>query len=188
MDSSEAFPEEEKKADDEDRYSFKVVVCGDPACGKTSTILRFTDRAFRRTYLPTMGVNITGKDVRLEGSKAHLVLWDLAGQVKFQYMRRQFYTGARGILFIFDLTRAKTFASIPNWFDDIKSNMRQKEEPIAILCGNKLDLEDQRQVSTEEAKKLANLLKLEYFETSALTGENIDEVFNLIAKTLIKEP
>ncbi len=185
-DDSEAFPDE-SISEVEDRYSFKIVVCGDPACGKTSTILRFTDRAFRRTYLPTMGVNITGKDVTLDRVKTHLVLWDLAGQVKFQQIRRQLYLGARGILLIFDLTRAKTFASIPNWLDDIKSNLRQKEEPIAILCGNKHDLIDQREVNAEEAKKLANLLKLEYFETSALTGENIDEAFILIAKKLVKK-
>jgi small GTP-binding protein len=185
-DDSKAFPEE-ADPDTEDRYSFKVVVCGDPACGKTSTILRFTDRAFRRTYLPTMGVNITGKDVNLEGSKIHLVLWDLAGQVKFNYIRRQLYMGARAIFLIFDLTRPKTFKSIPNWLDDIRSNLRQKEEPVALLCGNKVDLKDQRNVTIEDAKKLASELNLEYFETSALTGENIDEAFHMIAKKLISD-
>jgi small GTP-binding protein len=183
-DTTEAFPDEEVE-ENKDIYSFKIVVCGDPACGKTSTILRFTDRAFRRTYLPTMGVNITGKDVQINHTKIHLVLWDLAGQVKFQFVRRQLYTGARGILVLFDITRPGTFKSVRNWLDDIKKHLNQREETLAILCGNKIDLEDQRQVSTEEAKNLANELNIGYFETSALTGVNIDEAFYTIAKRLV---
>jgi len=185
-DNINEFPEEATE-EEEERYSFKVVVCGDPGCGKTSTILRFTDRAFRRTYLPTMGVNITGKDVHFGGKKTHLVLWDLAGQVKFQFVRRQLYLGARAILLIFDLTRRKTFESIPNWLNDVKSSLRTNEDLIEILCGNKVDLEDEREITADEAKKLADLLKLEYFETSALTGENIDEAFDLIARKLIEK-
>ena len=184
-DSTEAFPDE-NIVDDIKDFAFKVVVCGDPACGKTSTILRFTDRAFRRTYLPTMGVNITAKDIVIDNKKIHLVLWDLAGQIKFQALRRQLYEGARGIILLYDITRSDTFKSIPNWYNDIKSQLNKPERLIALLCGNKSDLKDNRKVSNEEAEELADQLNINYLETSALTGENIDNMFRIVSKKLME--
>ncbi len=183
---SEAFPDE-KNIKKDGEYAFKIVVCGDPACGKTSAILKFTDRAFKRTYIPTLGVNITGKDVPVNEEEIHLVLWDIAGQVKFQYLRRQLYEGARGILLLFDITRENTLKSIPTWYEDITNNLMYKEGPVVLLCGNKKDLEDKRMVSNEDVKIIANKLNIEYLETSALTGENIDKVFHYIAKELVNK-
>jgi small GTP-binding protein len=181
----EAFPDEsEPKHIDE--YSFKIVVCGDPACGKTSAILKFTDAAFRRTYIPTMGVDITKKEVKINDKMIYLVLWDIAGQVKYKLMRRQFYDGAKAILLLFDVTRPITFKSIPDWYKDIKVNLKHKGELIVLLCGNKVDLEEEREIKTEEAKKLADELNMVYLETSALTGENIDEAFHFLATKVLE--
>ena len=72
-DVSEEFPDEDR-AESKEIPKFKIIVCGDPACGKTSTILKFTDSAFRRTYIPTVGVNITRKDVKIQNKIVHLVL------------------------------------------------------------------------------------------------------------------
>jgi len=183
-DATEAFPDE-KTSPDRDIFSFKVVVCGDQACGKTSTILRFTQQAFRRTYLPTLGVNMTRKDVQINNKKIVLVLWDLAGQMKFKLMRHSFYDGAKGILLLYDITRQDTFHNIASWYQDIKTNIKPESEPITVLCGNKKDLEDKRMVSMEDANNLANELNIKFLETSALTGENIDQAFKYIATKLI---
>jgi small GTP-binding protein len=180
----EAFPEvaSNKKVEE---YLFKVIVCGDPACGKTSSILRFTQSAFRRTYIPTIGVNMTKKEVQVNNKKINLVLWDLAGHIKFQVMRRHFYEGAKGIILLFDTTRRITFESIPQWYQDIKSGIKQHDKPPAYLCGNKIDLRTERQVSNEEAKEISKKLNMEYFETSALTGENIDQMYYSLAKKIV---
>ena len=183
-DATEAFPAEET-SDDSDTFSFKVVICGDQACGKTSTILRFTQQAFRRTYIPTLGVNMTRKDFQINNKKIVLVLWDIAGQMKFKLMRHNFYDGAKGILLVFDLTRQDTFHSIKSWYQDIKNNIKQDTEPITVLCGNKKDLEDLRMVTLEDGNNLANELNIKFLETSALTGENIDQAFHYIATKLI---
>jgi small GTP-binding protein len=185
-DISEAFPEEEP-IENQEVFAFKIVVCGDPACGKTSTILKFTDSAFRRTYIPTIGVNITRKDVLFNNNKVSLILWDIAGQMKFEVMRSKMYEGADGIMLLFDITRRSTFDSISNWYSDIKKALKNKDDLMFLLCGNKDDLQDEKVISSVEAKALADELNIVYLEISALTGKNITRAFQTIAKMLAKE-
>ncbi|MEE9377759.1 MAG: Rab family GTPase [Candidatus Lokiarchaeia archaeon] len=183
----EAFPEEDKAEAKKSGYHFKIVVCGDPNVGKTSTILRFTDKAFIRTYIPTLGVSISEKDIKVNKYYANLILWDIAGQSKFEVMRRHFYNGAEGVILIFDLTNLKSFESISNWYNDIHKNVKiLKEELIGFILGNKEDLINERKVPSENAKKIAKKFNLEYIETSALTGKNVEESFYKLAEALIK--
>jgi len=168
-------------------YNFKIVVCGDPGVGKTSTILRFTDDAFVRTYIPTLGVNISEKNVEVNKIKVKLILWDIAGQIKFEAMRRHFYKGAEAVIFIFDLTNRKSFESIPNWYKDVERNIIHiEDEIIGFILGNKEDLSDQRTINFEESSLFAEKLNLEYVETSALTGKNVEEIFFKLTKTLLR--
>ncbi|MFX0144252.1 MAG: Rab family GTPase [Candidatus Hodarchaeota archaeon] len=180
----EEFPRQ-KKVDSSDKFSFKVIVCGDPACGKTSAILRFTDHAFIRTYISTLGVNVTVKDVQVDDIKVTLIMWDIAGQMKFNFLRNQFYVGAQAVLLLFDVTRISTFKNIINWYNDITNSLKSDNLLTVVLCGNKIDLIEKRRVLTEQAKSLANELNIDYVETSALTGENIDETFRKIARELV---
>ena len=159
----------------EGMFVFKIIVCGDAEVGKTSLILRFTDNAFKKRYLPTLGVNITEKNVKMKsGTLIQLLIWDIAGQKKFQSMRKHFYNGSNGVLLVFDLTRNTTFQNISASYKDIERNH---------TGSNKKDLEN-RQVSREDAEKLAAELNLNYIETSALTGENVEKAFYSIAETL----
>ena len=182
---TEAFPDHEE-IDKSEKFSFKVAICGDPACGKTSTVLKFTDQAFRRTYIPTIGVNVSKKEVIVDNKKVFLVLWDIAGQAKFSFIRGQFYQGAQAILIIYDLTRSDTLDDVRNWHKDLMKSIGYRGVSIGLLCGNKKDLTHLRKVSTKDAQALAEELNLQYFETSALTGENINEIFYTIAKALAK--
>ena len=166
-------------------FRYKIIVCGDPSVGKTSTVLRFTDNAFKRSYIPTIGVNISEKVVRYKDASIKYVLWDLAGQSKFQRMRSYFYKGADGQLLVFDLTNPETFDNIAKWHADIK-NCLNFDLPGLIL-GNKNDLVDQRKVDSESIKNLAKELNLVYFETSALTGENVHEAFLKFAAILYEQ-
>jgi Ras-related protein Rab-11A len=182
---SEAFPAQDV-VDGDEKYSFKVVICGDPACGKTSTILKFTNSAFKRTYIPTVGVNVSKKEVVVDGKKIFLVLWDIAGQQKFSFIRGQFYQGAKAILILHDVTRVETFESVRGWYNDIIKFIGRDSTAIELLCGNKIDLNHIRTVSSQDAQKLAKELNILYLEISALTGENIEEIFYLIAKNLVE--
>ena len=166
-------------------FRYKIIVCGDPSVGKTSTVLRFTDNAFKRSYIPTIGVNISEKAIQYKDANIKFVLWDLAGQSKFQKMRTYFYKGADGQLLVFDLTNPETFENVAKWQADIK-NCLNNDLPGLIL-GNKNDLVSQRKVNETEIKKLAEQLKLGYFETSALTGENVHEAFLKFAAILYEQ-
>ena len=178
----EAFPEEKIK-EDLLESNFKIVVCGDPGVGKTSTILRLTDNAFMRTYVPTLGVSISERLLTLGDKHVNLILWDIAGQSKFEIMRRHFYKGTDAVILIFDLTNRQSFESVSNWFKDIK---KYEKDVIGLIFGNKEDLLDKRKIPTEEAINTANTLNLEYVETSALTGKNIEQSFYKVAETLFK--
>lgn len=183
LQKADAFPEEEGKSEFE--YRFKIVVIGDPSVGKSSTILRFTHNAFTRTYMPTIGVSISEKNIKIGKKNILFILWDIAGQSKFETMRKHFYQGAEGALLVFDLTLEKSFQSILNWYKDVKKNV-QTNKFVGILIGNKSDLINERKVKKEDALILAQELKLDYIEISALSGENVNQTFFKMAETLIK--
>ena len=180
----EAFPEISRTTSDFIDYKFKISIIGDPGVGKTSLILRFTKKAFRRKYIPTLGVVVSDRTFKIDNSIVQLVIWDIAGQVKFETMRRQFYLGTDGVFLIFDLTSSKSFDSIPRWYQDIETQLKKTREIIGFIVGNKNDLINEKIVGFDQANKLANNLNLNYIETSALTGENVEQAFYDIAKTL----
>ena len=158
------FPKIDLEKSEKSKFRYKIVVCGDPGVGKTSVVLRFTDRAFKRTYIPTMGVNI-------------------AGQIKFKAMRKHFYEGSDAQVLVFDLTHYKSFENIKKWHHDIKSFLL-KEIP-GIIFGNKNDLKNERKIFEEEIIDISKELGFNYITTSALTGDNIDESFHKLADILI---
>ncbi len=185
--ASKEFPEKRIKDDKIVDYRLKLVVVGDPGVGKTSTILRFTDNAFLRTYVPTLGVSITEKLFNAQSGVIEMILWDIAGQAKFETMRRHFYQGSEAILLIFDLTNRKSFTSIKNWYHDVMNNMeKHHHQMVGYIFGNKSDLTEVRKVKLVEALALAKELNLKYIETSALTGKNVEYAFYDIAETVVK--
>lgn len=166
-------------------YQFKIIVVGDPTVGKTSLILRYTNNAFRRSYVSTLGVHVSNKIFRTEDSTIiQLVLWDVGGQDRFKLMRQQFYQGSDALFLVFDLTNPESFGNIPIWYSEIKKYIKTPEEELkGFIIGNKKDLED-RKITSEGAQKLAEQFNLKYLETSALSGENVDYAFTTLAKTL----
>ena len=178
-----AFPSVDDKGALIDKRKYKVIVVGDPGVGKTSTVLRFTDKAFRNTYIPTIGVSMSEKKFMHGESLIEFVLWDIAGQAKFQTMRKLFYEGANAQLLVFDLTRPGTLIDLKKWSDDINSILPAKLP--GIIVGNKSDLVDQRKVSDGEIEIIAKKLNMDYFITSALSGDNVDESFHKLTEAII---
>jgi len=179
----EAFPKEIKLEQLSNIHKFKLIVCGDPAVGKTSTILRFTEHAFKRSYLPTIGTNISEKRIQVKNRQIEYIIWDIAGQSKFQMIRKHFYTGADGLLLIFDLTRPSTLNNIRNWYKDIKNYI--KNDLPGFILGNKSDLIDLRKITDSDIQNLASELNLEYIETSALSGKNVEDAFHKLGAQLL---
>ncbi len=169
-------------------YVFKIVVLGDAAVGKTSLINQYIEKSFKEDYKPTLGANIIRKDVTMPNIKAkvRLILWDLAGQEKYNVIRSMYFQGCVGAMLVFDLTRLSTFEAIESkWLKDFIKYV--KKEGSYILIGNKSDLKDQRAISVDDGKKYADTIKAcEYVETSAKHNENVEKGFITLVREILK--
>jgi small GTP-binding protein len=153
-------------------FSVKTVVIGDSGVGKTCLLTRFIRDYFDDGSQPTLGVEFMAKEIETPKRRIELQLWDTAGQELFRSVTRGYYRGSSVAYLVFDLTSHSTFDSLDRWLVDIKEVAQP--DVITVLIGNKADLADKkRQVSPEEAKKFADAHHMEYFETSAKTGEKI---------------
>jgi small GTP-binding protein len=159
---------------------------GDGAVGKTSIIRKYVENKISESYSATIGVDIMNTSVKTISDLAvSLNIWDIAGQTHFKPIRGKFYAGAEAAIVIFDVTRPETFKHIKEWI--IETNNELKTEIPMVLVGNKIDLHEERKVSKEDlnVEKQGHSNIFSVFETSALTGEGINSVFQLIAEKLI---
>jgi len=168
-------------------FVFKITILGDAAVGKTSLISQFVEGSFQEDYKPTLGANIVRKDVNLDNARVRLIMWDLAGQEKYQVVRSMYFQGCQGALLVYDVTRYNTLDNInTKWLRDFKKHVKKKG--AFILIGNKSDLKDQRVIPTERGKELATKIKASHFiETSAKLGENIEEAFSLLVHQILSD-
>ena len=165
---------------------FKVIVVGDPAVGKTSLLTKFATNKFEEKYLPTVGVSIIKETIELKDLNAtiSLMFWDVAGQPQFYMLHRPYFNGADGMILVFDITRSSTFSNINNWYNSaVKYGLSGIPR---ILIGNKIDLKDERKIILPMAEHLSEKLNAPYFETSALTGETVKDVFQKIAELVFE--
>jgi small GTP-binding protein len=171
--------------DRDSSFIFKVLLIGEAAVGKTSLTLKFVQGKFKSDYILTVGMEPYSKYVKLGKDMATLSIWDIAGQQRFDVFRTMFFRGAKAALLVFDLTRPATLTKLEEWHDDLLKNAGS--DVIKILVGNKNDLVDFRSVSKKDALTFAKKIKaLTYIETSAKTGDNVDESFQAITVRLIE--
>jgi small GTP-binding protein len=168
-----------------EKYVFKIVLLGNPASGKTSLIARYMTNKFQQQYSITVGTNISMKAVRFDTKEIQMAIWDLAGQDSFDSVRHLYYKGARGCVLIFDLTRRETLESVKDWHNALLKHSHIRSRIPVIVVGNKLDLVAQREVTSEEAIKVAEEIGASYYESSAKTGKTVDEFFTQIAHEII---
>jgi len=168
-------------------YRYKIVMLGDGAVGKTAMTTRFTQNFFDADYKRTIGSDFAIKRLTIDDIDAQVTLqvWDLAGQPRFESVRQGFYRGARGGLLLYDVTRRRTFLNIENWKEEAFTNL-QKEVPL-VLVANKVDLEDSRVISTNEGEEYAKENNFIYVESSALTGENVEEAYVNLCKIMVED-
>ena len=159
-----------------DELKFKLIVVGDINTGKSSILNRFTKNVFEEHYQSTIGLDFISKNYTIHNQEVRLVLYDTAGQEKFRSLIPMYIREAQIILLIYDISNKNSFNSIPKWFSDIL-NVKD-DEAVFGLIGNKNDLNDKREVTYEEGKKLADEKNIIFEEISAKTGNNINEFFH----------
>ena len=167
---------------------FKVCICGDSEVGKTTLTHQYLKGRFKSNAERTIGSNFFIKRFKLPETKTLLTLqgWDLAGQEHFRWVRNAFYKGAKGIVYVYDLTRKDTFESLYNWKEEVEEVLGVVPN---ILVGNKVDLLNpiSRVAKNEEIIELKKLVSAnDYFETSAKIGTNVNDVFQKLSLLMYK--
>ncbi len=168
-------------------YVFKVLLLGDAGVGKTSLIMRFVHNQFKRDYLLTIGMNVSSYQLEVDGTPVSLSIHDIGGQKRFEAFRQIFYKGSSGAIIVYDITREASFRNAANWTQELRNECKHQTE--LLLVGNKMDLEDMRAVSYEEGAKQGEDLKtISFIETSALSGTNVVDAFEQLARSMINSP
>ncbi|KAJ1948900.1 GTPase Ryh1 [Linderina pennispora] len=161
---------------------FKLVFLGEQSVGKTSIITRFMYDTFDTTYQATIGIDFLSKTMYLEDRTVRLQLWDTAGQERFRSLIPSYIRDSSVAVVIYDITSHASFAQTSKWIEDVRAE--RGNEVVIVLVGNKTDLNDKRQVSTEEGEKKARDLNVMFMETSAKAGHNVKALFKKIAQAL----
>ncbi|MFX0008126.1 MAG: GTP-binding protein [Candidatus Hermodarchaeota archaeon] len=166
-------------------YRFKFIVIGDHEVGKTSILRRFVEGRFLADYRTTIGLNVLSHNFEFFGNEISLFLWDIGAQEYFKRYRKAYYKGTQAAFIVFDLTNKDSFYNIMNWYNELNEFI--EHEISVVIVGNKRDLKQEREVEREEAETIAEMLsekynkKISYIETSALSGENIEEAFGIVS-------
>ena len=153
----------------------KILLIGDSGVGKSCILERFEKGSFRVNHVPTIAIDFSFKMLKVKDQMVKMQVWDTAGQERFNTLTASFFKATHGILLTFSLTDKNSFANTSKWLQQIRANA--PKEAAIILVGNKKDLEAERQVPREEAEVFAQQFNVSYFETSACTGEGIEEAF-----------
>ena len=162
------------------------IVAGDSFVGKTNLLLRFVDDKYDDETIYTIGIDTRYKYITLDNKKYKLKLLDTAGQEKFRLMVETYFKQGDCVFLVYEITNRKSFENISNWIEKCKSNA--SENVLIVLIGNKCDLNEKRQVTTEEGENLAKKYEISFYETSAETGENVQKAFTEFLKNLsVKE-
>ncbi|PIA17635.1 ras-domain-containing protein [Coemansia reversa NRRL 1564] len=163
------------------RFTYKFVLLGESAVGKSSIVTRFARNEFNQYNESTIGAAFVTKEVTLdEASTATLRIWDTAGQERYKSLAPMYYRNAEGAVVVYDITQSETFAKAKAWVNELR---RQNESKTVIaLVGNKVDLADKRTVTKEEGAAYASEAGALFFETSAQNGQSVQTLFEELAR------
>ena len=166
----------------------QLLIIGDSSVGKTSLITRYTNGTFKEEYLATVGLDYYSKEEVINNKTINIKLWDTAGQERYKSLTQNYFKNAEGVLLTYDITNSESFDNLKEWISSIKKNMEGKDIFIpVIIIGNKIDMEDSRETSKEDAEKFAKENNYKYFETSAKTGEGVDDAIRELVIQILKQ-
>ncbi|XP_069387055.1 GTP-binding protein Rab-3D-like [Paralichthys olivaceus] len=178
-------PEQKDAADQNFDYMFKLLIIGNSSVGKTSFLFRYADDSFTSAFVSTVGIDFKVKTIYRNDKRVKLQIWDTAGQERYRTITTAYYRGAMGFLLMYDITSEDSFCAVQDWATQIKTYSWDNAQ--VVLVGNKLDLEEERQVQTEDAQRLSAELGFQFFEASAKDNVNVKQVFEKLVDVICEK-
>ena len=163
----------------------QLLIIGDSTVGKTSILSKYSSKTFNENYLATVGLDFFTKDEMIDNKIIRIKIWDTAGQERYKSLTRCFFQKAQGVMIVYDVTCEKSYNNLKFWIESLQTNLYEDIDKVPIiLIGNKIDI-PQRKIDKEIAKEFANKNNFEYFETSAKTGEGVDNAIKELVKKIM---
>ena len=165
---------------------YKLIFLGDQYVGKSCIINSFVNDTFTKEYIATIGLDLQNKeDYQIDNQDIHLSLYDMSGLEKYRALIPLYIKNADIILLVYDVTSKDSFIHLSNWLESL-TNVK-KEEVIFAVVGNKTDLDDRREVNSNEGENYAKEHDFIFAEVSARTGDRINDLFDVILKKMLKK-
>ena len=165
------------------KITLKIVLLGDHT-GKTSIINTYSENGYSIDNLSTLGVECISKNIQFDKYEVKLEIWDTPGQERYRSIIAKYYREYYGFVFICDITNRSSFQSMINFVEAVNEEVNNY---IGIICANKCDLEEERNITKEELISFGLSRNMEVFEVSAKTGKNVNEAFNKLVELMIRK-
>eukprot|EP00742_Colponemidia_sp_Colp-10_P006619 GILJ01007093.1.p1 GENE.GILJ01007093.1~~GILJ01007093.1.p1 ORF type:complete len:397 (-),score=54.63 GILJ01007093.1:431-1621(-) len=159
----------------------KIVSCGDGGTGKSCLIKRYCEGRFVPRYIATIGVDYGVKKKTNQNTEVKINFFDLSGHEDFKEIRTEFYLNVQAVLLTFDVGNRSSFDNLSLWVDELEHCRKSRNSIFVAVCGNKID-NKQRAVSKMEAMSWASSRGFSYYETSANTGEGVNEALDFLCQ------
>ena len=162
----------------------KVISVGSGGSGKSCLIKRYCEERFVSKYIATIGVDYGVKPVNVDGVDVRVNFWDLSGDGEFFEVRNEFYKDAQGIILVYDVSNRASFEECDNWLTEASKYGADPTKTPCVLCGNKSD--KRRAVEEAEGQQYATNRGMKYYETSAATGDHVNDMFNDVFASILQ--
>ncbi|XP_055598658.1 ras-related protein Rab-18-B-like [Uranotaenia lowii] len=163
--------------------TFKILIIGESAVGKSSLMLRFTEDDFDKDQALTIGVDFKTKTIEIDNIKIKLAIWDTAGQERFRTLTPSYYRDAQGAILVYDVTKKDSFQKLESWLNELEI-YGTRNNMAKMVVGNKID-STQRAISREEGFQFAKKHRTMFIETSAKNNEGVREAFEEVVRKIL---
>ena len=162
----------------------QLLIIGNSTVGKTSILSKYASKMFNENYIATVGLDFFTKDETIDNTIIRIKIWDTAGQERYKALTKCFFQKAQGVMVVFDVTNQKSFDDLKFWLDSIKTHIYDDDYIPIVIIGNKIDLQ-KRVVQKKDAIDFAEKNHYHYYETSAKTGDGVDNAIKELVKSVM---
>ncbi|OHT11044.1 small GTP-binding protein [Tritrichomonas foetus] len=162
--------------------TYRLIMIGNSFVGKTALVMRYINKKSQESYDETIGAAFHSFTLNLDNETVNVQIWDTAGQEKYRSSGPVYFRNANAAILVYDSTDRHTFIDLPQWLDTFRETAGQ--QALITIVGNKIDLDDKIKVDQNEGQQFANENNLSFVATSALTGYNVDYLFQSVVEQI----